>query len=156
MTSSRRNKTIFIDKEARSALELVKDGLLNPVNSLMGISQSKDVLETGLIDGKTFPFPFILAPSGKKNEHVISSIEAGEEVTIICEGREFATLTVSETFKIDPKERTKQIYGTSDTTHPGVMATTKRLGIWAISGEYEILNHKKNQNIKIIEEAKNV
>ena len=154
MTSLRKNKTIFIDKEARSALELVKDGLLNPVNSLMGISQSKDILDTGLIDGKTFPFPFILAPSGKTNEHVISSVEPGEEVRILCEGKEFAILTVSETFQIDPKERTKQIYGTSDTTHPGVMATTKRLGKWAISGEYEIINHKQNQNIEIIKEAK--
>lgn len=154
MTSSRKNKTILIDKEAASALLLVKDGLLSPVDSLMGKSQSQEVLQTGLIKGKTFPFPFILAPSGKKNEQIISTLKEGEEVSILCEGKEFATLTVSETFIIDPKERTKQIYGTSDTSHPGVMATTKRLGKWAITGECKILIAHENENIKAINEAK--
>lgn len=154
MTSLRKNKTILIDKEAASALLLVKDGLLSPVDSLMGETQSKEVLKTGLINGKTFPFPFILAPSGTKNEQIISTLKNGEDVTILCEGKEFATITVSETFKIDPKERTKQIYGTSDTSHPGVMATTKRLGKWAITGECKILIDHENENIKAINEAK--
>lgn len=154
MTSLRKNKTILIDNEAASALLLVKDGLLSPVDSLMGESQSKEVLQTGLIKGKTFPFPFILAPSGTKNEQIISSLKNGEEVTILCGDQEFATITVSETFKIDPKERTRQIYGTSDTSHPGVMATTKRLGKWAITGECKILIDHENENIKAINEAK--
>jgi sulfate adenylyltransferase len=59
MTSSRKNKTLLIDREAASALELVKDGLLYPVTGLMGEEESKEVLRTGLINGKTFPFPFI-------------------------------------------------------------------------------------------------
>ncbi|MEJ2372342.1 MAG: sulfate adenylyltransferase, partial [Sulfurimonas sp.] len=41
MTSSRKNKTLYIDKEAASALELVKDGLLLPVTKLMNEAESK-------------------------------------------------------------------------------------------------------------------
>lgn len=154
MTSLRKNKTLFIDREAASVLELVKDGLLFPVTKLMGTKESDEVLKTGLINGKTFPFPFVLAPSGQKNIDVLSSLKQGEEVTIICDDLEFATLIVDETFQIDPKERIKHIYGTDDSTHPGVMATMKRIGPWAISGEYTLLNSSINKNKNTIEEAK--
>jgi len=156
MTSSRKNKTIYIDKEASSALCLVKDKLLYPLTKLMGQEESKQVLESGLINGMTFPFPFILAPAGAKNETIIQSLEVGEEVTIICEGEVFAYLTVDETFQIDRNARVKHIYGTDDFSHPGVMATIKRLGSWALCGEYEIVDKKLNQNVKMIQDAKNV
>ncbi len=154
MTSSRKNKTLFIDKEAASVLELVSESLLSPVTKLMNKEESQEVLQTGLINGQSFPFPFVLAPSGKKNEQVIASLEEGEEVTILCEGEPFATLIVEDTFQIDPKERVKHIYGTDDLTHPGVMATIKRIGKWAISGDYTILHKTKNLNKIKIEEAK--
>jgi len=156
MTSSRKNKTLLIDKEAASALELLKDNLLYPVNSLMSQAESKDVLETGLIKGKTFPFPFILAPSGKKNETIIPSLKAGEEVTILCEDNIFAILVVDEVFQIDPKQRIKHIYGTDDLTHPGVKVTMKRLGSWAVSGEYRLLKKPSNNNVQKIQNAKKV
>ncbi len=154
MTSSRKNKTIFIDKEAASALELVKEGLLHPVTGLMNEKESQEVLETSMYNGKTFPFPFILSPSGKKNEEIIQSLQKGEEVTILCDGEEFAVLKVDETFQIDPKERSKHIYGTDDLSHPGVKATLKRLGSWALCGEYTLLNPSVNTNKKLIEDAK--
>jgi sulfate adenylyltransferase len=88
------------------------------------------------------------------NEEVLKSLKKSEEVTILCENIPFATLIVDETFKIDPKERARHIYGTDDTSHPGVMATIKRLGSWALSGEYTFIKQHKNENIKIIEDAK--
>ncbi|MDF1877272.1 sulfate adenylyltransferase [Sulfurimonas sp. SAG-AH-194-L11] len=157
MTSSRKNKTLFIDKEAASVLELVADGLLSPVSKLMCEAESKQVLETGLIDNKSFPFPFILAPSGKKNEEVISSLKVGEEIILLCNGVEFASLHVEETFQIDAHERVKHIYGTDDSTHPGVQATMKRLGSWALSGDYTILKTKPNKGkIDILNAKKRV
>jgi sulfate adenylyltransferase len=155
MTSQRKNRTLHIDKEAASALELVAVSLLLPVTKLMGEEESKRVLRTGLINGKSFPFPFILAPSGKRNEDLIKTLQKGEEISIICQGKEFATLIVDETFQIDPKDRVKHIYGTDDTSHPGVMATIKRLGTWAISGEYTLHKETKNANKLKIQQAKN-
>jgi len=154
MTSQRKNRTLHVDKEAASALELVAVSLLLPVTKLMGEEESKRVLRTGLINGKSFPFPFILAPSGKRNEDLIKTLQKGEEISIICQGEEFATLIVDETFQIDPKDRVKHIYGTDDITHPGVMATIKRLGNWAISGEYKLHKETKNANKLKIQQAK--
>jgi sulfate adenylyltransferase len=154
MTSSRKNKTLFIDREAASALELLKEGLLYPVTELMGEVKSKKVSQTALVKERTFPFPFILAPSGKTNAQVISSLQKGEEVTLLAQNQEFATLTIDEVFKINPKERIKQIYGTDDLSHPGVTLTLKRIGNFAISGEFKLINPIKNQGKKKIQEAK--
>jgi sulfate adenylyltransferase len=156
MTSQRKNRTLHIDKEAASALELVADSLLLPVTKLMGKKESQRVLTTGLIDGKSFPFPFILAPSGRRNEELIASLEKGEEISILCDGEEFATLITDESFMIDPNDRVKHIYGTDDLLHPGVKATLKRLGKWAVSGEYKLTNNKKNKNKEMIKQAKNL
>jgi len=154
MTSSRKNKTIYIDQEAVSALELVSEGLLYPVTKLMSKNEADEVAKTGMIDGKTFPFPFILAPAGKKNEEIIQTIKVGEEVSLICEGKEFATLTVDDVFEIDPKERLVQIYGTTDTSHPGIQATLKRLGKYAIGGEFKVTNSSKSSTKEIINNTK--
>lgn len=148
MASLRKNKTLYIDREAASALELVKCGLLQPLKGLMNESDKKSVAETGLLDGKTFPLSFILAPSGKKNEAVIQSLEIGEELTIICDKKEFALLIVDETFAADPKERARQIFGTDDLTHPDVKAAMHRFGSWAVAGEYTLLNTTTHQNIQ--------
>jgi len=154
MTSSKRNKTLFIDQEAASALELVSAELLYPVTKLMNKKEADEVSKTGMIDGKTFPFPFILAPAGKKNEEVLKSIQPGEEITLICEGEEFATLTAEEVFAIDPQERLLQIYGTADITHPGVQATLKRLGRYAIAGNYTLSKQSAQEGKQIIANAK--
>ncbi|NPA66861.1 MAG: sulfate adenylyltransferase [Epsilonproteobacteria bacterium] len=154
MTSSRKNKKIYIDQEAVSALELVSDGLLYPVTKLMNKKEADEVAKTGMIDGKTFPFPFILAPAGKKNEQIIKTIEPGDEVLLVCEGKEFALLQVDDVFEIDPKERLVQIYATTDTTHPGIQATLKRLGKYAIGGEFTILNRSKSLEKEIIQKTK--
>ena len=154
MTSSRKNKTLFIDAEAASALEMLKSGLLKPATKLMNSKESKEVLNTGLINGQTFPFPFILAPSGKTNADVLSSLEVGEEISLICDKVEFATLIVDEVFHIDPYDRIKQIYGTDDATHPGVQSTFNRLGSLAVSGEFTIANPKSFQCKDMVEEAK--
>lgn len=156
MTLSRKNRTIYIDKEAASVLELVKDRLLYPLTGIMGKEETEEVKKTGLINSASFPFPFILAPAGKRNKEILKSLTPNEQITLICEGEEFATLTVDETFEIDINERVRHIYGTDDLTHPGVKATRKRLGTWAVSGEYTLLKPSSNSSVKIIQDAKNL
>ena len=139
MASSRKNNTLLIDREAVSALSLVKAGLLAPVTELQNSTRAEEVVATGMIDGKTFPFPFLLAPSGKRNETVLRDAQPGEVLDLITPDCEvIGTLSVEETFPIDKKERLRQIYGTDDLTHPGVASTHKRLGNYAVSGAYDI------------------
>ncbi len=154
MESSRKNKELHLDKEAASALSLVKAGLLSPVSSLMSKSETIDVLKTGLVNGKTFPFPFILSPSGRTNAGVLGSAKQGERLELVVDKEHVGHIIVDEIFEINPSERVRQIYGTDDLSHPGVKNTYERLGKLAVSGNYEIKHAALNRSKELIDEAK--
>jgi sulfate adenylyltransferase len=138
MASSRKNRALYIDQEALSALALLKSGILAPVTQLMNEQKCIQVLETGIYDGSTFPFPLILSPSGKTNESILLSTTKGEILDLLCDQEIVGEICVDEVFAIDPSKRLNQIYGTEDLSHPGVNATFKRLGKYAICGNYTI------------------
>ena len=136
MGSSKNVKSLFIDREALDTLAMVKEGILSPVTKLMNSKEAKEVEETSLYKGKFFPFPFILAPSGKTNEKVLTSLKKGEKVNLV-EGRvKCGELIVEDVFKIDRLKRVEQIFATTDLNHPGVKNILNRLGEYAVSGEY--------------------
>ncbi len=153
MASQRKNRTLFIDHEAASALEFLKAGLLYPVTSLMNKAEVSEVLCNSTINKKIFPFPFILAPSGKRNETVLKNAKPHEQLDLFCDGAFFATLHVDEVFEIDPKERLRHIYGTDDDSHPGVRQTSKRLGNLAVYGDYTLAHAIPDLHQNEIKEA---
>jgi len=138
MSSSKRNKTLYIDTEALSTLALVKAGLISPVDKLMNQEEAQEVDETKTYKGFPFPFAFLLAPNGKKNLSVLKKLDKGEVVDLVNEGNKVGELTVDETFPVNTKERLLNIYGTTDTNHPGVKNTNLRLGEIAVCGEYTV------------------
>lgn len=154
MASSRKNSTLFIDQEALSALALVKSGLLYPVTSLMNKKQTIEVLKTGTYNKKVFPFPLILAPSGKINQEVLAAASEGDRLILVSDEQEVGHLIVEEVFEINPKERVRQIYGTDNLEHPGVKSTYERLGKIAVCGELEINLDPILERKKEIETAK--
>jgi sulfate adenylyltransferase len=138
MTSTSKNRSLYIDKEAHSTLALVQEGGLYPIEGLMGEAEAKEVDKTKKYKGISFPFSFLLAPKGKRNKEVLSKVSKGETVDLITEGEKIGELVIDEVFPIDPYERLVSIYGTKDTTHPGVKAALKRLGDVAVSGKYDV------------------
>ncbi len=131
-------KAIFIDREALSTLALVQEGLLKPVDGLMDKKTSEEVSRTKLYKGYSFPFPFILAPKGKRNEEILKSLKYGEKLDLAVNGQIIGWIEANEIFEINPQARVQEIYGTQNTSHPGVQATLKRLGRYAISGKYHV------------------
>jgi len=155
MVSSRKNRTLFIDSEAVSALSLVQAGLLKPVKALLNSKEAEEVLKTGLLNKSTFPFPFLLAPSGKRNAKVLQSAKRGERLDLVTYNkRKVGQLTIDEVFPIDVKERLRQIYGTDNISHPGVASTYKRLGHYSVAGDYTIDITSLEVKKQSIEEAK--
>ncbi len=135
MKSSRKNR-LFIDREALATLALVQEGLLHPVDKLMNSQEAKSVDETKEYKDKSFPFSFIFAPAGRRNLEVLKQLQKGDVVELFENNKKVGEITTEEVFEIDPLERLKSIYGTSDTSHPGIAATLKRLGSFAISGDF--------------------
>ncbi len=136
MRSSRKNRALFIDREALATLALVQEGLLAPVDRLMNAKEAQEVDRKKEYRGKSFPFSFILAPSGKRNEEVLKSAKTNEILDLIEGDRKVGEIEVQEIFPIDPLQRLKNIYGTTDSSHPGIITTLKRLGNYAISGPF--------------------
>jgi len=147
---SKRNK-LFIDKEAFITLSMMKEGLLYPVTHLMNEKEATEVNITGIYQNKTFPFSFILAPSGNKNEEILKNSKKNDILELYCNKEKIGSIIVDDIFEIDPIKRVEQIYGSSDPHHKGVAKTLKRLGKYAISGNLELLHSpikKDIQNLK--------
>jgi len=154
MASSRKSNTLYIDQEALSALRLVKSGLLYPVTSLMNKKQTLEVLQTGRFNQKLFPFPLLLAPSGKINQEVLAAASPGDKLVLMTDQEKVGHLIVEEVFEINPKERVRQIYGTDNLEHPGVKSTYQRLGKIAVCGDYTIDLSSIEERQEKIKEAK--
>ena len=142
------NKQIYIDQEALATLELLQNGLLYPVTKLMNEKEMREVDLTKKYKGSSFPFAFLLAPSGKKNAQIINTLEEGENIDLVCNGETCGNIKNTNIFKIDKDERIKHIYGTNNPEHPGVKDTYKRLGKYSLYGTLKLTvdNIKKYKN----------
>jgi len=147
-----KNKSLYIDTEALSALALVKAGLIAPVVKLMNQKEAEEVDRTKFYKGVPFPFAFILAPKGERNNKVLKAVVKGEKIDLISNDNKVGELIVDETFAIDTQQRLCNIYGTSDTSHPGVKNTKERLGKIAVSGAYTVEYPLITDNMKRIKD----
>ena len=138
MTSSNENKSLFIDKEALATLAMIKEGIFLPVTTLMSESETQEVDDHGLYKGEKFPFSFVLAPSGKRNEKVLKEAKQGDRINLVEGDRVVGHIIKEEVFSINKEERAQKIYGTADISHPGVEDILKRLGSYAIYGAYDV------------------
>lgn len=138
MASQKRNRQLFIDKQALATLSFAKEGILHPVDKLMTKKEAQEVDKTGFYKGIPFPFPFIIAPFGKKNTDVLTTASKGETLDFIVDGEVRGHIVVDEVFKINKKKRIEQVFGTYDTSNPEVQLFLKRLGDYSVSGEYEL------------------
>jgi sulfate adenylyltransferase len=153
MAFKKTDKELYIDLEAVATLAMAKEGLLSPVLSLMSEKEHLDTDRTKLYKGVPFPFSFIFAPKGKRNQDILKSAKKGEALALNSNGKIIGKIIVNEIFKIDPIQRVELIYGTSDKNHPGVASTLKRLGRFAVSGEYTINFPDIKKNLTKIKEA---
>jgi len=151
LSFSKRNDTLYIDTEALSTLALVQEGLLHPVTKLMGEEEAKEVDRTKRYKGIPLPFSFIFSPKGKRNQENIQNFKKGDRVTLINNSKEVGYLIVDEVFKIDKEERLKLIYGSNDKSIPAIKRAAKRLGEWAVSGEYRVEYPVIKENIKLVQ-----
>ncbi len=160
MESIRKNNNILelhLDKEAIATLSLAKEGILKPIDKLMNKEESEKIYQTNLYKGQFLPFPFILAPAGKRNKEVLKNAKKGDILKIVSGGKIKGYIEVDSIYKIDIKRRIKAIFGTDDTTHPGVKDTLKRLGEFAVCGNFDIeFDDIKNVKNRIKNAKKNI
>ncbi len=155
-------KKLYLDTEALDTLKMCQEGILLPVDKLMNEKEAELTDKTSSYKNKYFPFSFILAPSGKRNEEVLKSASNGDIIDIIVDAKEQGKIIVDETFKIDRLKRVKKIFNTTDKSNKKVDDTLSRLGNYAVCGKLEVssdeIRESKNKIKKQTEllSAKNI
>ncbi len=147
-----KTKKLYLDAEALDTLRMCQEGILLPVDKLMNEKEAKLTDKTSRYKDEYFPFSFILAPSGKRNEEVLKSLSRGDILDIIVDGKKQGKIKVDESFKIDRLKRAQKIFNTTDTSNKSVADTLKRLGEYAVCGEVEINSNNIKENKKRIKE----
>ncbi len=99
-------------------LELLMCGAFTPLMGFMGERSYDQVLEhSRLPDGSVWPIPVTLDLS----EDVAENLATGDRLALRdSEGFMLAVLTVSDIWTPDARREAELVYGTGDTSHPGV------------------------------------
>jgi sulfate adenylyltransferase len=130
---------------------MVQAGLLNPIDKLMNEEEAKIADSQKKYKNHPVPFSFILAPSGRKNQEVLKT--KPEKIELYCRKEKIGEIEVEEIFEIDPMERVKTIYGTTDANnYPQVAKTLKRLGKYAIAGNFWVEDTGIKKRIDFVKE----
>jgi len=152
MESAKKNK-LFIDNEAFITLSMMVEGLLYPVTHLMNSKENDEVNKTKTFNGMTFPFSFVLAPAGKKNEEILKSTKSNDTIELYCKNKKVGSIKVEEVFKINKHKRVKLIYGSDDLNNKNIAKTLNRLGNYAIAGELNLIQSPINSDLKKIKNS---
>lgn len=114
-------------------LELLLNGALSPLQGFMGRADYEGVVaDMHLADGCFWPIPIVL--------DVTEGLAAGSRVALKEPGGAFlAILSVSECWQADQMQEARQVYGTDQAGHPGVVFLDS-LGKYYVGGTLQGLN----------------
>ena len=126
---------ITLSQRQQFDLEMLLCGGLSPLRGFMNEADYRSVIEHArLADGTLWPMPYYLDVS----EAFAESIEVGSRIALRdAEGFMPAVLTVESIWRPDKQIEALAVYGTDDTSHPGVDYLMNEVGPVYIGGAIE-------------------
>lgn len=133
--------SIRVDLEAIITVEMIATGVLSPNTGFMTEENYLSVLENGrLANGTIWPVPLSFAPIGKTNSEIIKNLSIGDEIALTDSRNEpIAILKIEDKFAYDKEHRAKNLFGTTDRSHPGVDSIHRRMGDVSLGGPLTLL-----------------
>ncbi len=127
---------IKVDAYTAFDIDGIAKGLFSPLTGFMAEAETRRVLDTmHLRDGIPWTIPITLAV----DQQTADGLPVGSQVAIEDDmGDIAAILHLTEKFSMDHAEICQKVYGTTDTTHPGV-AYTMGLGPVFLAGDLDVL-----------------
>jgi sulfate adenylyltransferase len=118
-------------------LELLMTGGFSPLRTFLGRDDYESVCAScRLADGTLWPMPIMLDIS----DAVAATVRSGGTLALRDpEGVMLAALHVFECWRPDRRAEAMAVFGTIDTTHPGVSQLLERSEPWYVSGELEAI-----------------
>lgn len=126
-------ESITLTKRQVCDLELILNGGFTPLDGFMDQNNYNSVVENmRLSDGKLWPIPIVL----DVNQKELDKIKNSQEIDLrTAEGIVLAKLKIKDIYKPDKIKEAQNVYGTTDTTHPGVYYLINQTKEYYISGK---------------------
>jgi sulfate adenylyltransferase len=129
-------------------LELLACGGFSPLRGFLGEVDYDAVCRSmRLADGTLWPMPVTL----DLPEPVLASLRSGGMLALRDpEGVMVAALQVTEVWSPDPEAEAEMVFGTVDSTHPGVDHLLHRTNPWYVSGPLEVLHLPEHHDFRFL------
>ena len=106
----------------------------------MNEAQMKAVNVSGVYKEQSYPCPFILSPSGRRNKEVLQKAKKGDKIDFITDGKISGSIIVDSTFTINKQERINKIIG-GDFASKSIQNIESRIGEICVSGKYVLIDN---------------
>ncbi|MCE9617261.1 MAG: sulfate adenylyltransferase [Nitrosarchaeum sp.] len=137
--------SISISEDLANDVENIADGIFSPLEGFLGKKDYENVISKGrLANGLAWTIPIVL----DVDESTAAKMKkAGKVLLKNHQGLGIAILHVKETFTFDKEKTAKGVYGTTDSSHPGV-AKTMSMQNFLIGGKIDYIARPEETEIR--------
>jgi len=144
-TDPSRLYSISISEDLANDVENIADGIFSPLEGFLGKKDFENVISKGrLSNGLAWTIPIVL----DVDESTAAKMKkAGKVLLQNHQGLGIAILHVKETFTFDKEKTAKGVYGTTDSSHPGV-AKTMSMQDYLVGGKIDYIARPEETEIR--------
>lgn len=137
--------SISITEDLANDVENIADGIFSPLEGFLGKKDFENVISKGrLSNGLAWTIPIVL----DVDESTAAKIKKSGKVLLQNhQGLGIAILHVKEAFTFDKEKTAKGVYGTTDSSHPGV-AKTFFMQDYLIGGKIDYIQRPEESEIR--------
>ena len=137
--------SISISEDLANDVENIADGIFSPLEGFLGKKDFENVISNGrLSNGLAWTIPIVL----DVDESTAAKMKkAGKVLLQNHQGLGIAILHVKETFIFDKEKTAKGVYGTTDSSHPGV-AKTMSMQDYLVGGKIDYIARPEETEIR--------
>ena len=137
--------SIPINADLANDVENIADGIFSPLEGFLSQQDFDSVVEKGRLSNDIpWTVPIVL----DVDEPTASKIkQAGTVLLQNPEGLDIAILNVEETYTFDKEKVVKGVYGTTDSSHPGV-AKTAAMNDFLVGGKIDYIKRPEKTEIR--------
>ena len=137
--------SITISEDLANDVENIADGIFSPLEGFLGQQDFESVVSRGrLVNDLAWTIPIVL----DVDEETASKMkEAGDVLLKNPDDVGVAVLHVDETFSFDKEKTAQGVYGTTDSSHPGV-AYTMSMKDFLVGGKIDFIQRPNDTEIR--------
>jgi sulfate adenylyltransferase len=137
--------SISISEDLANDVENIADGIFSPLEGFLGKNDFENVISKGrLSNGLAWTIPIVL----DVDESIATKMKkAGKVLLQNHQGLGIAILHVKEIFTFDKEKTARGVYGTTDSSHPGV-AKTMSMKDYLVSGKIDYIQRPEETEIR--------